>query len=87
MGQFGNRPAIRGVFLVKLTPDQKMGFEFMISVLAILILFHVELCLQCLASNNREYVDLSAIALELQKLYRQVHQNRDLILLKLKQRW
>ena len=40
-----------------------------------LTLFHVDFCFQYLAASNREYVDLSAMALDLQKLYRQVDQN------------
>lgn len=42
-----------------------------------LTLFHVDFCFQYLAASNREYVDLSAMALDLQKLYRQVNQNND----------
>lgn len=33
---------------------------------------NVELCFQYLGSSSSEYVDLSAMALDLQKLYRQV---------------
>ncbi len=47
----------------------------------------VEFCFQYLASSSSEYVDLSAMALELQKLYRQVPQSSDLVWLELKQRW
>lgn len=89
MGQYGNCPAIRGhhdrdkstsvtlsCACMKFS-DQRL-FEFLILVSVILSLFHDEFCFQYLTSSSSEHVDLSAIALELQKLYRQVHQNNDL---------
>lgn len=42
----------------------------------ILTLFDVEFCFQYLATCSSEYVDISALALELQRLYRQVHHLR-----------
>lgn len=45
------------------------------NVSLVVLFFDMSICFQCLASNNSEYVDLSALALELQKVYRQVLQS------------